>query len=198
MKTTIVALTCITGIVASFAAGAAGGKGGTPGPGGQAIGVVRVTDLLQRLMEVRKHIEEVTADRNKARAELETLAKEVAADEAELAALKPSSLDYLKQVKALAEKKAHYNAQRDFLERQILLKQQVWTHQAYGEIVRATRDVAVERGLAAVLVKDDPNMNAVPPEAMTPNLIAMYKVLYSDGCPDITEDVQARLIAAKR
>jgi Skp family chaperone for outer membrane proteins len=197
MKTVVVALSCLTGVVVSFAAATAGGgKAATPTPGVQSIGVVRVVDILQGLSEVRKHGNEIKADQGKAQAELDALTKEIEIEEGELATLKRASIAYLKQSEAVAEKKAHYSAHKELLERQILLKQQLWTQKAYGEIVRVTREVAAEKGLSLILVKDDPNVNAAPPEAIT-TLIATYKVLCSDGCPDITQEVQAKLIAAQ-
>ncbi len=125
---------------------------------------------------------------------MQMLAKEIETEEAELTGLKPSSSDHLKQSETLAEKKAHYSAHKDLLDRQILLKQQVWTQKAYAEIVRVIREVAVEKGLPLVLVRDDPNLPGL--EAVSA-LIATQKVLYCGGCPDITPEVQARLIAAK-
>ncbi len=88
----------------------------------------------------------------------------------------------------------HYTAHKDSLDRQIILKQQLWTQKAYGEIVRVIREVAVEKGLSLVLVKDDPDMPGL--EAVSA-LIATQKVLYCGGCADITPEVQARLMAAK-
>jgi Skp family chaperone for outer membrane proteins len=61
--------------------------------------------------------------------------------------------------------------------------------------MRATREVAAERGLSLVLVKDDPN--TVPESEGIRGVIATQKVVYCGGCPDITQEVQARLIAAK-
>jgi len=194
MKTTVVALSCLTVAVVSLAGGRAGGsKAGIPTPGAQ-IGVVRIVEILQVLAKARKHTDEITTDRIKGRAELQALAKEIETEEAELAGLKASSSDHLKQSEALAEKKAHYSAHKDFLDRQILLKQQLWMQKAYGEIVRAIREVAVEKGLPLVLVKDDPNLPGL--EAVSA-LIATQKVLYCGGCPDITREVQARLLAAR-
>ncbi len=71
----------------------------------------------------------------------------------------------------------------------------MWTQKADGEIVRATREVAAEKGLSLVLVKDDPN-NVTEAEGIRA-AIATQKVLYCGGCPDITADVQAKLMAAK-
>lgn len=196
MKTTVVALSCLTGIVVSFAAGSArGSKTIAPPPGVQSVGVVRVLDLLLKLSEAGKLGDAVKADQAKAQAELAALAKEIETEERELTTLKTTSDDYLRQAETLAEKKAHFSAHREFLDRQIRLKRELWTQKAYGQIMRATREVAAERGLSLVLVKDDPN--TVPESEGIRGVIATQKVLYCGGCPDITQEVQARLTAAK-
>jgi Skp family chaperone for outer membrane proteins len=192
MKTAVVALSCLTGVVASFAAGmAGGGKAAAPTPGVQSIGVVNLMEILR---QDRKYADEIASDTNKARTELQTLAKEIQTEEGELDALKPSSPDYLKQIEAVAEKKAHFSAHRDLLDRQILLKRQQWSQKILGNIVHATREVAIKKGLSLVLVKEDPNIPQL--EEMSGRIVTQ-KVLYCDGCPDITQEVQARLIAAK-
>jgi Skp family chaperone for outer membrane proteins len=152
-------------------------------------------DLLRRLSELEKLGDMVKADQSKGQAELAALAKEIETQERELTTLKTTSDDYLRQSETLAEKKAHFNAHRELLDRQIRLKQEVWSQKAYRRIAQATRDVAGERGLSLVLVKDDPNN--VPETDGIRGIIATQKVLYCDGCPDITPDVQARLMAAK-
>jgi Skp family chaperone for outer membrane proteins len=194
MRTTVIALSCLTGIVVSFAAGSAGGsKAVAPAPGVQSIGVVRVVVLLLKLSEAGKLEEAVKADQSKAQAELAVLAKEIQTEEQELTILKTTSEDYLKQSQTLAERKAHFSARREFLDRQIRLKQELWMQKAYGQVVRATREVAAEKGLSLVLVKDDPN--TAPESEGIRRVIATQKVLYCDGCPDITPEVQARLMA---
>jgi Skp family chaperone for outer membrane proteins len=196
MKTTVVALSCLTGVAISLAAGiAGGGRTAAPAPGGQSIAVVRVVDLLRRLSEVEKFGDTIKADQGKAQAELAALAKEIETEERELTTLKITSEDYLKQSEIAAEKKAHFTAHRDFLDRQLRLKQELWTQKAYRQVVQATQEVAAAKGLSLVLVKDDPN-NVSEAEGIR-TVIATQKVLYSDGCPDITPDVEARLTAAK-
>lgn len=196
MKTTVVVSSCLIVGAVSLAGGMAGGsRTVTPAPGVQSIGVVRLVDLLVALSEAGKQGDEIRADQRKAKAELEALAKEIETEEHELTTLKPTSNDYLKQSEALAEKKAHYSAHRELLDRQIRLKQQRWTQKAYAEVMRATREVAAERGLSLVLVKDDPN-NMTEADGIRA-LIATQKVLYCGGCPDITPDVQARLSTVK-
>ncbi len=196
MKATVVAVSCLTGIAVSWAAGSAGGgKAVAPAPGVQSVGVVRVVALLLKLSEAGKLGEVVKVDQSKAQAELAALAKEIETEEHELTTLKTTSEDYLKQSQTVAERKAHFSARREFLDRQLRLKQEMWTQKAYGQIVRVTREVAADRGLSLVLVKDDPN--TVPESEGIRAVIAMQKVLYCGGCPDITEEVQARLLAAR-
>jgi Skp family chaperone for outer membrane proteins len=193
MKTTVVALCCLTGIVVVFAAGSAGGgKAVAPAPGLPSIGIVNLREILR---QDKKYAEEIADDRSKARAELQTLAQEIQTEEGELGTLKTSSADYMKQMEVVVEKKAHFSAREDFLKQRVLLKQQVWSQKMLGDIVRATRAVALEKGLSLVLVKEDPNMPEVGEMA---SRIVTQKVLFSDGCPDVTPDVQAKLSAVKR
>ncbi len=193
VKTTVVALCCLTAVVMAFAAGSTGGgKAATPTSGLPSVGVVNLMEILR---QDKKYADEIAGDTNKARTELETLAKEIQREEGELGALKPSSPDYLKQMEIVAEKKAHFTAHRDYLDRQFLLKKQQWSQKMLGNVVRATREVAVEKGLSLVLVKEDPNVPEVEDMA---SRIVTQKVLYSDGCADITTDVQAKLGTAKR
>jgi Skp family chaperone for outer membrane proteins len=176
--------------VVAFAAGVAGGgKVGVPAPGIQ-IGVVAMVDLLHVLSNEKAYVDEVMADGRKARSELEALAKQAENEEGELAILKPTSEDYLKQAEIVAGTKARFNARKDYLERQGLLKKHQWTQKSYDRIARATRAVAAEKGLSLVLVRDDPNL-------ATPALIATQKVPYWGGCPDLTAEVQAKLLSDK-
>lgn len=192
MKTTIVALSGLTAVVVSFAAGiAGGGKAAAPTSGVQSIGVINLMEILR---PDRKYADEIVSDTNKARAELAALAKEIQTDEGELGTLKPTSADYLRQMETLAVKKAHFNAHRDFLDRQLLLKKQQWSQKMLGNAMRATREVAIEKALSLVLVKEDPNVPQL--EEMSTRIVTQ-KVLYCDGCLDITQDVQAKLSTAK-
>ena len=55
MKTTVVALSCLTGVAVSFVAGMAGGsQAGTPTLGPQSIGVIRIVEILQGLSKDKK------------------------------------------------------------------------------------------------------------------------------------------------
>lgn len=162
-----------------------------PHPPSSPSGVVNLAEILR---PDRKYADEIVSDISKARAELAALAKEIQIAESELGTLKPTSVDYLRQMETLAEKKAHFNAHRDFLDRQLLLKKQQWSQKMLSNAMRATREIATEKGLSLVLVKEDPNDPQL--EEMSTRIVTQ-KVLYCDGCPDITQEVQARLGTAK-
>lgn len=193
MKTTVAALCCLTGIIVALAAGSAGGdKAAAPTPGLPSVGVVNIREILR---QDKTFADEFASDQSKARTELGALAKEIHTEEGDLATLRSSSTDYLKQMEAVAEKKARFSAREEFLKQRALLKQQLWSQKMHADIVRATREVAVEKGLSLVLVKEDPD--TPQPEEMSTRIVTQ-KVLYSDGCWDVTADVQARLSAVRR
>jgi Skp family chaperone for outer membrane proteins len=71
-------------------------------------------------------------------------------------------------------------------------KHQQWTETLYQEILRITKELANAKGLALVVESDEPQFPILQYEelAMTLNT---HKVLYSDGCVDLTNDVIAEL-----
>ncbi len=157
------------------------------------IAVVRVLEILQENAQSdRKHVQELMAIRNEARTEMEQRAKEIDAEEADLKTLKSDSDDYLKQLEVVIEKKGRYESRKEFLERQIAVKQQIWTRAMYSEVIRITREVAAQKGFRLVLAADQADL---PASESLANLIATQKVLYSEGCPDLTDEVKARLLA---
>ncbi len=153
--------------------------------------MVRVLEILQENAQSdRKHVQELMTIRNDARTEMEQRAKEIEAEEADLKTLKADSDDYMKQLELVLEKKGRYESRKEFLERQIAVKQQIWTRAMYGDVIRITREIAAQRGFRLVLAADqvDP-----PASESLANVIATQKVLYSNGCPDLTDEVKARL-----
>ncbi len=155
--------------------------------------MVRVLEILQETAQSdRKHVQELMAIRNEARTELEQRAKEIDAEEADLKTLKSDSDDYLMQLELVLEKKGRYESRKEFLERQIAVKQQIWTRAMYDDVVRVTREIAAQRGFRLVLAADQVDL---PASESLANVIATQKVLYSNGCPDLTDEVKARLLA---
>jgi len=209
MKIKTIGLVCLAvSVVLLMAAGYswAGSKGtpntricafGNPkiasGPGVK-IGVVSILKVFQNCKGNEQYRQSAIAERARAEAELEKLAKEIEAEEAGLRTLKTGSDDHLARVKQIITKRASLQAQQEFYKQRAALKEQQWTEKVYKDVLRITAEVAKEKGLDIVLEKDEPEFPLSNyTELMT--VISTHKVLYSSGCVDISDEVMAQLDA---
>jgi Skp family chaperone for outer membrane proteins len=158
------------------------------------IGVMSVRKAFRNCKRNSKYADQASAEQIKIKAEEEKLAKEIEAQEAGLKALKPSSSDYLVQVKGLLEKRAGLDAQRQFNNQQRALKNRQWTETLYKEILRITGELAQQKGLELVLEVDEPDFPIESGDELMMT-VSTHKVLYSVGCLDLTEEVVGRLDA---
>jgi hypothetical protein len=163
--------------------------------GPPAIAVVRVLEILRGQATGGERMKQVMAQQSEAKGELEQLAQQVNEQEQALRTFATGSDAYLEQLGRVMELRGRYEARQEFLERQITLKQQLWTQQAYDDVVRAASEVAKERGFGLVLAVDP---NGLPMSDSLAGMIAMQKVVYSGGCPDLTDAVRARIAATQQ
>jgi Skp family chaperone for outer membrane proteins len=63
----------------------------------------------------------------------------------------------------------------------------------YQETLKITKEVAKEKGVTLVLERTEPEFPVTPDELMM--TFSTHKVLYAENCPDLTEEVTARLDA---
>jgi len=197
MKVRLVLLSCVLGITALFARDAFSNAEST----GQAsktqpkIGVVSMLQIIQERAREDKQLGDIMAERNKARAELSQLAREIDSEEAGLKTLKPGTEDYTKQIEQLMEKKLRLESRRESPDRMAMLRQQIWTQKVFNQIVRISRQLAAEKGLDLVLSKDEPEDLPSGEGFMTG--MGTQKVLYSGGCVDLTDEVRSRIRTEK-
>jgi len=158
------------------------------------IGVVSVRKAFRNCKRNSKYADQANAEQTKIKAEEEKLSKEIEAQEAGLKALKPSSSDYLVQVKGLLEKRAGLDAQRQFNNQQRVLKNRQWTEDLYKGILRITGELAQQKGLELVLEVDEPDFPIESGDELMMT-VSTHKVLYSAGCLDLTDEVVGRLDA---
>ena len=158
------------------------------------IGIVSVERVLRDCKATGRYREQMTADNAKVAAEEDKLSKEIQALRTglQIGTLKIGSSDYLAQHWDLAQKEAELEARKEFNPQQQALKQQIWTQELYQKVLQATKELAEEKGLNLVLEKSEPEF---PIQRDLGMIIGTYKVLYSGGCLDITNDVIARLDA---
>lgn len=156
------------------------------------IGIVDVRRALRECKATVKYGERTNAENNKMDAEEEQLSKEIQALAAGLRALKPGTSDHLAQYKEYLQKQANLKTLQEFNPQQKALKHQQWTQEVYKEILRITKVLAAKKGLPLVLGSDEPEFPIQRYEELVMTL-STHKVLYSNGCSDLTDEVIAEL-----
>jgi len=156
------------------------------------VGLVDVRRALRDCKATAKYRERTNAENSKMDAEEEQLTREIQALAAGLRALKPGSSDHLTQYKEYLQKQANLKTLQEFNPQQKALKHQQWTQELYKEILRITKVLAAEKGLPLVLGSDEPEFPIQRYEELAMTL-STHKVLYSEGCVDLTNEVIAEL-----
>jgi Skp family chaperone for outer membrane proteins len=156
------------------------------------IGVVSIGHALRNCKATVKYRKRVNVENGEMDIEEEGLAKDIRALVAGLQALKPSSSDYLARYKELLQKQGELKALQEFNKRRRMLREMRWTQDLYKEILRITEELAKEKKLVLVLGADEPEFPIERYDELMMTL-STHKVLYSDGCVDLTNEVVARL-----
>lgn len=167
-------------------------KAGSAEPGAGAmnlkIGIVSVRNVFRDCKVNSSYRDKELAEQAKKNAELDVLEKEIAAQEAGIKALRPGTSDYMKQYEELLNKQARFEAAKQFVSQQRVLKDRRWTEDLYKEALRITKELAKQKGLTVVLEADEPNF-PMPSADELMMALQTHKVLYSEGCVNLTAEV---------
>jgi len=155
------------------------------------IGIVSVRQVFDNCKRNVRYRTKAMAEQNQIRKELENLAKEVEAEEAAMKTLKPGTNDYLEQFQSMLDKRARLDARQEYLKQQQTLQHKQWTEQLYQDALRITKDLAKQKGLDLVFENTEPQFPVTGEELML--TISTHKLLYSEGCVDLTAEVVAQL-----
>jgi Skp family chaperone for outer membrane proteins len=192
MKIKTAVLGCLTGVVVLLLVHQYSTAQVTTNDQVLPIGIVDVRRALRDCSATAKYRERTDAENTKMDAEEEDLKRKIQALAFGLRALKPNSSDYMEQYKEYLQKQGELKTMQEFNPKQKIMKHQQWTETLYQEILRITKELAAVKGLALVLESDEPQFPIQQYEelAMTLNT---HKVLYSNGCLDLTDEVIAEL-----
>ncbi|MGA2092629.1 MAG: OmpH family outer membrane protein [Sedimentisphaerales bacterium] len=158
------------------------------------IGVVSVRKIFADCKRNVKYRQDLSAERDKMAADLEKLSKEIDADKASLKTLKQGSTDYTAMMKEILEKQGKLQALQEFYKRQMDMRESQVIENLFKDVLKATTEVAKTKGLDLVLERSDPDLPASNSNELTLT-ISTHKVLYDAGCPDITDEVMAKVDA---
>ena len=178
-----------TQLVSAKAEAVAGPEANEPG---SKIGVVSIGRALRNCKATVKYRERVIAENDEMDIEEEGLSKEIQALAAGLKAFKAESSDYLARYRELLQRQGELKALQEFNPRRKILREMRWTQELYKEILQITKELAKEKGLGLVLGVDEPVFPIQRYDELMMTL-STHKVLYSDGCVDLTNEVVARL-----
>jgi Skp family chaperone for outer membrane proteins len=156
------------------------------------IGVVSVHRALRNCQATIKFTESLRAEQEKMLKEEDTLTKEGKALADSLKAYKQDSSEYMKQLQEMVRKQSELKAVQEINPRRSRLKQMQWTQKIYKEILRITKELAAEKGLTLVLGADEPEFPFQSYDQLVMTL-STHKVLYNNGCVDLTNEVIAGL-----
>lgn len=160
------------------------------------IGVLKIRKIFEQCKKNEEYKKMMTSEQEKAVAELEKLKAELDADRAGLRTVKVGSSEHMALMKQVLAKQANYEAQQQFHQQQMAIKEQQWIEQLYRDVVRITSEVAQEKGLGLILEASEPELSDTSAENLVMS-IRTHKLLYSGGCEDVTDEVLSRLDAGK-
>lgn len=161
------------------------------GPGSK-IGIVSVGRALRNCQATIKFKTKAIAENKKMATEENRLSQESKALADSLKAYKPNSSDYNERLQEMVQKQSQLKALQEINPRRRVLTQMQWTQNLYQEILRITKALAAEKGLNLVLGADEPEFPFQRYEELVMTL-STHKVLYNDGCVDLTNEVIAQL-----
>ena len=163
----------------------------TPAPG--KIGVVSIRTVFNASNRHKQYRSQVLQAQSRARAQVEDMAKEIEAEEAGLKALKEGTPDYMKQLQMILRKRADLDGRREYIKQERSLEDKNWMEGLYQETLKIVQAVAKEKGLSLIFERTEPEFPVSSEELMM--TFSTHKVLYAEGCVDLTQEVTARLDA---
>jgi Skp family chaperone for outer membrane proteins len=155
-------------------------------------GAVSIRKIFRDCKKSAKYRQESNAERKRIDAEWNKLDSEIKAQQAGLQTLKNGSENYMTQVREVLEKQGSLKALEQFHKQQLAFKEQRVTEEIYTDILRITAAVAKQKGLDLVFEISAPELPASSPTELELSM-GMHKLLYSNGCVDITGEVMTVL-----
>ena len=155
-------------------------------------GVVNIGEIFETSKKHKEWQESMSAYEKKVQADMEKLATEIKAIDADIKTREPGSEDYFNLTRQSNEKKAAYEARGKFRDQEMVMKMQYWSEKLYKQIIDSVEKVAKDKGLDVVLTKEEPSFPARDMQDLM-TTIKTNAVIYNSDRVDITDAVLATL-----
>ncbi len=161
------------------------------------IGVVSVKEVFDNCTMKAEIEKNLAAEGDKRFAELKKLEETIESDKVALGKFKEGGQDYLDILKGLMMKQSQLEAQKEFYQQELGIKEMRNKENIYRKILEIAAKVAQDKGLDLILNRDDnylsqPESVANPPAQSPTELILTtktHKLLYFNKDLDITAEV---------
>jgi Skp family chaperone for outer membrane proteins len=187
---TVAMLICVAALLAILPHGYAASEAT---PLTAKIGVVSIRAAFNNSKRLASHRSQLLQVQSRSQAQLSDMTKDVEAEEAGLKALKEGTPDYMKQLQTILKKRAEVDSQREYLKQQLMVEEKNGMEAMYQDVLKIVQAVAKEKGLTIVFERTEPEFPISSEELRL--TFSTHKVLYADGCVDLTQEVAARLDA---
>jgi Skp family chaperone for outer membrane proteins len=159
------------------------------------IAVVSVRELFDNSTFKTQTEKELSDEGEKRFADIKKLEQDIEVDKNAISKLKVDSPEYMTALKALLVKQSQYEAEKEFYQQDLTLKEMHSKENIYRKILESIAEVAKEKGYNMILNRDDNYLNqpeSSPPAQNPTDMILTtktHKLLYYDKDYDITQDV---------
>jgi Skp family chaperone for outer membrane proteins len=170
------------------------------------IGVVSVKEVFDNCTMKTEVEKALAAEGDKRFAEIKKLQDDIESDKTALTKFKEGTQDYMDILKGLMMKQSGLEAQKEFYQQDLSMKEMRNKEMMYRKIIEVVAKVAQEKGLDLVLSRDDnylnqPESTSNPPAQNPTELILTtktHKLLYFNKDLDITTEVLNAMNASSK
>jgi Skp family chaperone for outer membrane proteins len=170
------------------------------------IGIASVKEVFDNCIMKTEVEKALAAEGDKRFAEIKKLEESIESDKTALTKFKEGTQDYMDMLKGMMMKQAQLEAQKEFYQQDLSMKEMRNKEAMYRKIIEVVAQVAKEKGLDIVLSRDDNYLNqpesASNPPAQNPTELILttrtHKLLYFSKDLDITTEVLNAMNVSKK
>jgi Skp family chaperone for outer membrane proteins len=152
------------------------------------IAVVSVPKIMAKSNYAAQMQQQIMEQKDSSMAELEKLKAQMEAVRADMETRKKDSDEYLELKRDLVQKRAVAEAQKSFLQDELMAKNKMAMEDLYMKILEAVKEISQAKGIELVLDYDEVDIPSPSVNDLT-MMVQTHKVLHFEPSLDITDEV---------